>query len=74
VCGQVSASDISAAMAKEAEARCKAAGIETATFSAAGLEDVSGQYDTVGGHLSLYVLSREEKLRRIASLSQWGWC
>jgi len=47
VCGQVSASDISAAMAKEAEARCKAAGIETATFSAAGLEDVSGQYDTV---------------------------
>jgi len=44
---KVSASDISAAMATEAERRAKEAGIMDAEFTASGLEDVDGKYDTV---------------------------
>lgn len=45
----VSASDISAAMAKEAGERCAAAGVpaEAASFSTADLESLDGKYDTV---------------------------
>lgn len=44
---QVSASDISAAMASEAQSRAEALGISTAKFEASNLESVTGSYDTV---------------------------
>jgi len=44
---KVSASDISQAMATEAAARAKAAGIRNAKFYTSDLESVSGKYDTV---------------------------
>lgn len=44
---KVSASDISAAMASEADRRAKEQGITTATFEAKDLESVSGSYDVV---------------------------
>lgn len=44
---KVSASDISDAMAKEAAARAKAAGIRNAKFYTSDLESVTGKYDTV---------------------------
>mmetsp|Transcript_48902 Transcript_48902/g.66650 ORF Transcript_48902/g.66650 Transcript_48902/m.66650 type:complete len:298 (-) Transcript_48902:289-1182(-) len=43
----VSASDISAAMATEAQSRAEAMGVKTASFEANNLESVEGSYDTV---------------------------